>query len=149
MEKITHKKSLVQKISKLFFETVLMGTMLFLVLNIHIAYAQSPPPIIPENSTPGGILFLPHTKDSASEGQFLQEKLLPSITATIITITGGVSLLFAIVGGVLMLTSYGNPDNFAKGKNALIYALVGIVIGALSYAIVAIISSIQIKAPIK
>ncbi|MCC7432948.1 hypothetical protein IT412_05510, partial [Candidatus Peregrinibacteria bacterium] len=75
---------------------------------------------------------------------YLQNRLLPSIANVIISITGGLSLLFAIVSGIQMLTAYGNSDQATAARKTLTFALVGLVISALSYGIVAIIASITV-----
>jgi hypothetical protein len=73
-----------------------------------------------------------------------KNRLLPSIASVIIAITGGLSLLFAIVSGIQMLTAYGNADQATAARKTLVFALVGLVISSLSYGIVAIIASITV-----
>jgi len=100
------------------------------------------PSIIPKTSTVE--LKLPHTKDNVSnESQFLQSRLLPALTATIISITGGLSLLFVIVGGLQFLTAFGDEGKMQKGKKMIQYALIGLITGSVSYGIVAAIAAIS------
>ena len=44
-----------------------------------------------------------------------------------------------IIGGITMMTSQGSPDKVKKARNAIIYALVGLVIALLAFAITSFI----------
>lgn len=98
------------------------------------------PPIIPVKDK----IYIPVNTSGESNKNYLQNRLLPSIANVIISITGGLSLLFAIVSGIQMLTAYGNSDQATAARKTLTFALVGLVISALSYGIVAIIASITV-----
>lgn len=102
------------------------------------------PPIIPQDSTDQGKLYIPHDTSGGTNKTYLENQLLPGIATTIIGITGGLALVFVIISGIQMLTSYGSPEAFTKARNTLIYALGGLVLASLSYAIVRIIASINI-----
>lgn len=105
-----------------------------------------PPPIIPTGSTTGSgakKLYIPHNTDNQTNKTYLENQLLPGIAATIIGIVGGLSLLFVIISGIQFLTSYGNGDAMSKAKNTLTWAIIGIIVASLSYAIVRIISTIN------
>jgi hypothetical protein len=118
---------------------------------------QSKPPIIPagtynQNQTKPGqsnisTIMLPGA--GVDQGKALQEQVLPNITNIIISITGGLSLLFVIISGIQILTGFGNDEKIGEAKKTLLWALVGVVISLLSYAIVQIIVSIQIGVPVK
>ena len=51
-------------------------------------------------------------------------------------ITGIVSVVMIIIAGVQMTTSAGDPGAVAKAKKTMTYAIVGLVITILAYAIV-------------
>ncbi len=106
---------------------------------------DTPPPIFPAGSAErvGGVK-IPHNTAGADETVFLANYLLPNIATIIIGIVGGLALIFVIVGGLQLLTSYGDPEKAKKGKQTIIYALAGILIAVLSYAIVAIIAAINV-----
>ncbi len=74
----------------------------------------------------------------------LQQSVLPTITNLVIQLTGGLALLFVIISGVQILTAYGNEEKIGAAKKTLTWALAGLAIAILSYAIVQIIVSIQI-----
>lgn len=128
-----------------FWKKIILGLALLINLaSFSLALAQTPPPIIPEGTNPKAPLLLPHTTSTASQANYLNNSLLPGIAATIIALTGGLSLLFMVVAGIFLLTSYGNLERAAAAKKTITYALAGIIISGLSYAIVAIIASLNI-----
>jgi hypothetical protein len=123
----------------------------YLILNLallgifsNLAYAQggtvTRPPIIPAQNQP---IQLPHQTGDTNQDDYLINQFLPGVAATIISITGGLALVFAIFNGIMMIASGGDPEKFGKAKQGLIWALIGIIIAGLSFAIVAIISSIN------
>lgn len=103
------------------------------------------PPIIPVGSTSNQKLYLPHDTSQDSNMNYVQNRLLPGIATMIIGITGGLALLFVIISGIQLLTSYGDSAAAEKAKKTLTYALAGVVIAGLSYAIVAIVGSISVQ----
>lgn len=54
----------------------------------------------------------------------------------ILGVIGLVAVVFVIYGGFLYLTSAGDPGKVKKGKDAIVYALIGLVIVGLAFAIV-------------
>ena len=79
------------------------------------------------------------------QGQALQESVIPKITNFVIELSGGVALLFVIISGIQILTAYGNEEKLVAAKKTLTFAIAGLVIAILSYAIVQIIISINFK----
>lgn len=65
--------------------------------------------------------------------------ILGRIIKGILSIVGSLALLMFIYGGVLWLTSAGNPEMVKKGKEILIWTTLGIGIIFASYAIVSAI----------
>ncbi len=53
-----------------------------------------------------------------------------------------VALVFMVIGGIAMIFSGANEDLFSKGKNAVTYSLVGIVVAFLSFIIIRFIDVI-------
>ena len=120
-------------------------TVTLLINSQMIAFAQAPStrvPIIPSGVTE--TLRLPHPTGE-NEEKTLTENLLPGITATVIAAAGGLAILFIIIGGVQMLTAYGNDEKITSAKKTMTYAIVGLLFAILSYAIVSIISAIDIS----
>ncbi|MFC1750864.1 hypothetical protein ACFL2V_18890, partial [Pseudomonadota bacterium] len=70
--------------------------------------------------------------------------LLPTITQTVIAAAGGLAILFIIIGGVQLLTAYGSDEKVTNAKKTITFAIVGLLIAILSYAIVSIISAVNL-----
>ncbi len=102
------------------------------------------PDIIPLGATSNTKLYLPHNTSKESNMTYVQNRLLPGITTMIISLTGGLSLVFVIISGIRLLVSYADSSALENAKKTLTYALAGLVISGLSYAIVAIIASIKV-----
>ncbi len=63
-----------------------------------------------------------------------------------IGIAGLVSAIFVIYGGISYMTSAGDPGKLAKAKQIILYALIGLAIVGLSFAITAFVSDMVRKA---
>lgn len=64
-----------------------------------------------------------------------QDRISAALTVAF-SITGAIALLIITLAGFKYITTQGNPQEVAKAKNAIIYALVGLVISILAVAIV-------------
>ena len=68
---------------------------------------------------------------------------LASLFKTIINYALGIAFFVAVIyliyGGFLYITSAGNEESATKGKNSVVYALIGIVIIVLSFVIVSVV----------
>lgn len=60
----------------------------------------------------------------------------------VIGICGLVAAIFVVIGGISYATSAGDPTKLTKAKNTIIYALIGIVIVALSFVITAFVTNL-------
>ena len=65
--------------------------------------------------------------------------LLGRIVTGVGTLIASLGTIMIIVAGILYLTSAGNPERMGTAKKALVYAIIGIVIGLAATAIVEII----------
>jgi len=103
----------------------------------------SQPPINPVQNTQ---ILLPGAAGNSETGAgaALQQIVIPSITNLVIEVAGGLSLLFVIIGGIQILTAYGNEEHIRNAKKTIMFALAGLIIAILSYAIVQIIVTIRI-----
>src|SRR3989338_3590357 len=63
-------------------------------------------------------------------------KLIGRIIKASLGVVGSVALLMFIYGGFLWLTSAGSPDKITKGKNVIVWAVIGLVVIFLSYTMV-------------
>jgi hypothetical protein len=102
------------------------------------------PPIIPTGSTAAGEIMIPHQTESTNQSDYLRNSLLPNLTSIVIGLTGGLGLVFMIIAGIQILTAYGDTTKVQAAQKTATYAIIGIILAMLSYAIVAIISAIKV-----
>lgn len=62
-----------------------------------------------------------------------------SILKLVFGVAGGVALLIITIAGFKYVLSQGNPQETAKAKNTILYALIGLVICATAFAIVSFV----------
>lgn len=68
--------------------------------------------------------------------------LLLKIAGGVGALVAGLGTIMIIIAGILFLISAGSPERMKTAKTALVYAIVGIVIGVAATAIVATIKTI-------
>lgn len=68
-------------------------------------------------------------------------RLINNVVNIISIIVGIISVIMIIYGGFRMVTSGGNPENTKAARNAIIYALVGLLIVAFAQVIVKFVLS--------
>lgn len=125
--------------------SMLLVVLSLTIWTVPVVSAQiKPPPINPVEREDIGSLKLPGKKDG-DQGKYLQETFLPKITSLIIGSAGGMAMLFVIIGGIQILTAYGNDEKIATAKKTITWALAGLLISILAYSIVQIIISIKIE----
>jgi hypothetical protein len=62
--------------------------------------------------------------------------IFSTITNVLLFILGAISVIMIIIGGLRYVISGGNTANVTAAKNTILYAIVGVVIALLSYAII-------------
>jgi len=63
-------------------------------------------------------------------------ELITTISNTILLLVGVVAVLFLIIGGFQYISSAGNPENIGKAKTTIMYAIIGILVTLLAWAVV-------------
>ncbi len=58
------------------------------------------------------------------------------ILNSIILVAGLVAVIFVVIGGINYMTSAGDPGKVKKAKDTILYAVIGLVVCALAFAIV-------------
>ena len=59
-----------------------------------------------------------------------------TVVNTLLFVIGAVSVIMLIWGGIRYTTSAGNSNNVTAAKNTIMYAIIGLIIAFLAYAIV-------------
>jgi type IV secretory pathway VirB2 component (pilin) len=67
------------------------------------------------------------------------DSVLFKITQLVSVIAGAVAVIIIIIGGISMMTSGGDSQKFANGRNTLIFAAVGLIIIVLAQAIITLV----------
>lgn len=69
-------------------------------------------------------------------GTLIMSAAVQNTAALFVSVAAGASILFVIVGGFQMLTSFGNESNSTKGHNTVLFALGGFALTLSAQAIV-------------
>ena len=79
-------------------------------------------------------------KDSTSElcsGRAeTADNMVEPIVSTLLFVVGVVAVVVIIIGGILYVTSTGDPGKTKRAKDTILYAVIGLVVAILAYAIV-------------
>ncbi len=52
---------------------------------------------------------------------------------------GGIAVLFIIYGGYLIMTSRGSPEQLARGKSYIVYAIIGLLVALFGFVFVEVV----------
>lgn len=117
----------------------LINTLVLFTLTASTLFAnnQTPKkPTIPEIETLPG----PAQGQSVTEASaYISQTFLPRITLTVVSVAVAAAVVFLIYGAIQFLTAYGNEEKLGNAKKTLYFALIGLVISLLSYAIVQVL----------
>ncbi len=67
--------------------------------------------------------------------------IITTVSNTLLMLVGVVAVLFVIIGGFQYISSAGNPENVGKAKQTILYAIIGIIITIIAYAVVSFVIS--------
>lgn len=62
--------------------------------------------------------------------------IFSTITNVLLFVLGAISVIMIIIGGLRYVVSGGNSANVTAAKNTILYAIVGVIIAMLAYAII-------------
>ena len=74
--------------------------------------------------------------DGCPENLFGNDGVFKNVTNTILYIVGIIAVIMLIVGGIKYITSGGDSKKVTDAKNTVLYAIIGLVICLLAFAIV-------------
>jgi hypothetical protein len=82
--------------------------------------------------------------NGTSNNLFAQGGVFQTIANTLIFLVGAISVIFLIIGGLRYVISQGDKSNVTQAKDTILYAVIGIVVAVISFALVTfVISSLQ------
>lgn len=76
------------------------------------------------------------SNESTPSTLFGQGSIFTQVVNTLLFIIGAIAVVMLIWGGIRYTTSAGNSNNVTAAKNTIMYAIIGLVIAILAYAIV-------------
>lgn len=62
--------------------------------------------------------------------------IFTSITNLMLFVVGAISVIMIIIGGLRYVVSGGNSGNITAAKNTILYAVVGLIIAIMAYAVI-------------
>ena len=101
-----------------------------------VSVILAPPPLAPPPASGG------HSKLDYFDKDVVV--VLNDAIKVLLSWIGGITLLFLIIGGVLYVSSGANPETQGKAKRIITYAIIGLMLSLLSYAIIAVIDGISV-----
>lgn len=63
-------------------------------------------------------------------------KLINNTIRGLLGLVGAISLIMIVIGGITWMTSAGNADHVRRGRDTLVWAVIGLVAVFLSYAVI-------------
>ena len=73
--------------------------------------------------------------NDAAEGRTV-EGTFETVVNILLLLVGAVSVIMIVVGGIKLVTSGGNQQSITSAKNTIMYAVVGIIVAFLAYAVI-------------
>ncbi|MES2630736.1 MAG: hypothetical protein V4611_02155 [Patescibacteria group bacterium] len=101
----------------------------FVLAPVATVGAQAIDKVCSDTGSSTGVCAADRKNDSADD-------LVKTIVNTLLFVVGALSVVMIIVGGVFYTTSAGDSSNVTKAKNTILYAVVGLVVSFLAYALV-------------
>lgn len=80
------------------------------------------------------VTISPDTLEGLPKGS--PDNSISSILRIVFALAGGISVLIIVLAGLRMTTSSGNPDAVNKARNAIVFAIIGLVVCLTGFMIV-------------
>lgn len=119
-----------QKISKLITRGLVVMALVFsavTLLNPAQVYAGSPRDAVSEGVVGAG---------GGSPNQGAIEKGIKNIVNVLLYILGAIAVIMIVIGGIKYTTSNGDSAAVTSAKNTILYAVIGLIVAILAFAIV-------------
>jgi len=72
----------------------------------------------------------------ASQGSHGLQPVFQSVSNTLLYIIGAIAVIVIVVGGLRFVLSGGNPATTKQARETILYAVVGLVLAIMAYAII-------------
>ncbi|HEY0964887.1 MAG TPA: hypothetical protein VGE13_00210 [Candidatus Saccharimonadales bacterium] len=109
-----------------------------IALSLAIAFAFVVTPVGAVTGLDGGIQGGADSArgDDQTAELFGSSGIFSTITNVLLFVLGAISVIMIIIGGLRYVVSGGNSANVTAAKNTILYAIVGVIIAMLAYAII-------------
>lgn len=77
--------------------------------------------------------------NGTSNNLFAQGGVFQTVANTLVFLVGAVSVIFLIIGGLRYVISQGDSKNVTAAKDTILYAVIGIVVAVVSFALVSFV----------
>jgi len=114
--------------------TVIAGLLLVPILALGVSVAMPSDASYAQNGIQDGANAAKTTEQPTN--LFEGDGVFKKITNTALFLIGAISVIMLIYGGIRYTTSGGNAASVTAAKNTILYAIVGIVVAVLAFAIV-------------
>jgi hypothetical protein len=84
--------------------------------------------------------------NSAKDNLFAPNGVFSIVANTLIFLVGAVAVIYLIIGGVRYVVSSGDSKAVESAKNTILYAIIGIVVAVISFALVSFVINALNKA---
>ncbi len=126
---------------KLLTKKSLTGVVAALVFALVAVFTPMTPTASAANNCPvdqgiAGGVECANPGDSVPQDLFGQGSIFTTIVNVLLFIIGAISVIMLIFGGIRYTTSGGNSASVTAAKNTIMYALIGLVIAFLAFAVV-------------
>ena len=116
-------------VTSLVFGGVLLATVATTVLQSQSVFAQG----VSEGISGGASTAKGNNQPDKLEGQ---EGIFKKVTDVLLFLAGAVAVIVLIIGGIRYVISSGDSGQVQSAKNTILYAVVGLVVVIMAYAIV-------------
>ena len=70
------------------------------------------------------------------KGEADAENVVKNVLNTVFVWTGIIAVIVIIIGGILYIIAQGDPGKITRAKNTILYAVIGLIVSLLAFAIV-------------
>jgi hypothetical protein len=84
----------------------------------------------------GGVDCASGTENASAGGFFEEAGMFRTIVNTLLFIIGAISVIMIIFGGFKYVTSGGDSNGVTSAKNTILYAVIGLIVAVLAFAII-------------
>lgn len=106
-----------------------VGSLVAVTTGVSVVHAATP-----KEEVKNGVEAIGGDKNGRTADSFTN--LLTNIINILLFIIGAVAVIMIIIGGIKYTTSNGDQAQVTSAKNTILYAVVGLVVAIMSYAIV-------------